>query len=442
MFLSILARIPQAHPFKFGCAFSCVKTAFSDCLVQTQVEKREHIDWRRNLTFASFGLVYLGGVQYAIYVPLFSRLFPNAAKFAAAPLREKMRDPVGCRNLISQVILDQFVHHPFLYFPAFYCLKEVVNGGAVSQGLVKYSNNYQEDLVALWKLWVPSTIINFAFMPMHLRIPWVATTSLVWTCILSAMRGNNDMETRPEEAMNYVGGNQGRTLLALYDLGISTKPAYFYDKSKTHKIVTASGHDRIGFIHAVSESVMTHGGNILDLKAYKVGREFVTVMLVEVEPTEDMQMTNALKLLGDAGMQVNVQATQPWVADDALRFKEGVAFTGHLRVTGPDKPGLILGITKLLADERLDIMSLSCNQHFQNVLGTHDLQQLAQITGVVRAFNPIDMAQLNRKLIMFEQEYGVRVGITETDPAPTYSPLAEVHAEKKGIARRISEYKG
>ena len=50
--------------------------------------------------------------------------------------------------------------------------------------------NYKEDLVALWKLWVPSTFLNFALMPMWARIPWVATTSLLWTCILSAMRGS------------------------------------------------------------------------------------------------------------------------------------------------------------------------------------------------------------------------------------------------------------
>ena len=40
---------------------------------------------RRTVAFGSFGLFYLGGVQYFIYVPLFSRLFPNAAAFAGKP---------------------------------------------------------------------------------------------------------------------------------------------------------------------------------------------------------------------------------------------------------------------------------------------------------------------------------------------------------------------
>lgn len=67
------------------------------------VEKREEIDWRRNAAFTLFGFVYLGGVQYALYVPVFSRLFPNAASFAAKPISEKIRDVPGIRSLFSQV---------------------------------------------------------------------------------------------------------------------------------------------------------------------------------------------------------------------------------------------------------------------------------------------------------------------------------------------------
>ena len=86
-------------------------------MVQKVVEKRENIDWRRNIAFGSFGLFYLGGVQYMIYVPLFSRLFPTAGAFAAKTVAEKVRDPVGIRNLFAQVFLDQMVHHPLMYFP-------------------------------------------------------------------------------------------------------------------------------------------------------------------------------------------------------------------------------------------------------------------------------------------------------------------------------------
>jgi hypothetical protein len=109
-------------------------------------------------------------------------------------MAEKMRDPRGMRNLVAQVFLDQGVHHPFLYFPVFYVLKDWVTSDVADpvRAVGDYRKNMQEDLVALWKVWIPSMMLNFGFMPMWGRIPWVASTSLIWTSILSAMRGASE----------------------------------------------------------------------------------------------------------------------------------------------------------------------------------------------------------------------------------------------------------
>lgn len=77
------------------------------------------------------------------------------------------------------------VHHPLMYFPAFYCTRELVMSEKPDFGKViaDYRKNMKEDLLALWKIWVPATAVNFAFMPMHLRIPFVAGVSLLWTMV-------------------------------------------------------------------------------------------------------------------------------------------------------------------------------------------------------------------------------------------------------------------
>jgi hypothetical protein len=90
------------------------------------VEQREEIDWRRNAAFASFGFFYLGGVQYGLYVPVFGRMFPGTIAFAAKPLRAKLQDAKGMFQVGAQVFIDQCVHHPLMYFPVFYCTKELV----------------------------------------------------------------------------------------------------------------------------------------------------------------------------------------------------------------------------------------------------------------------------------------------------------------------------
>lgn len=47
-----------------------------------------------------------------------------------------------------------------------------------------------ENLKALWAVWVPSQLINFSVVPLHLRVPFVAFVSFTWCVILSLMRGD------------------------------------------------------------------------------------------------------------------------------------------------------------------------------------------------------------------------------------------------------------
>lgn len=163
IFFGKIKKIPIQYPFLFGIVISTTKTSFADLLVQKVVEQKKEIDWRRNLAFASFGFFYLGGVQYGLYVKVFSRMFPNAAKFAAKPIREKLKDAQGIKNVISQAFIDQCVHHPLLYFPVFYCTKELVTSPEhpdFKRCLMEYKNNMQEDLLALWKVWMPTTLVS------------------------------------------------------------------------------------------------------------------------------------------------------------------------------------------------------------------------------------------------------------------------------------------
>lgn len=66
----------------------------------------------------------------------------------------------------------------------------------MKKALEKYRVNMSEDMVALWKVWVPVTFVNFAVSPMWMRIPVVATTSLGWTAILRCARGFSVLRKR------------------------------------------------------------------------------------------------------------------------------------------------------------------------------------------------------------------------------------------------------
>ena len=54
----------------------------------------------------------------------------------------------------------------------------------------------------------------------------------------------------------------------------------------------------------------------------------------------------------------------------------------------------------------------------------NEQQKLFQINGVVRSFTPVDRAALDAKLVAAEKQFGIRLGIQETQPDPSFSAFA------------------
>ena len=185
----------QRRPFMFACVSATVKTTTADLLVQTTVERREEIDVRRLAAFTIFGGLWMGAGQYMLYCKLFEALLP--AKTAAAG--------------VGKMVLDQFVHVPFVWFPMFYTvgthpyvahytLAAAHNGvyvdawvqGAWSRGegadyvMTKYTNEVVPSLKANWSIWIPASFVGFRFVPTHFRIP--CALSMWPRCLLAPRR--------------------------------------------------------------------------------------------------------------------------------------------------------------------------------------------------------------------------------------------------------------
>jgi hypothetical protein len=179
------SAVAAQAPFTTGFVTTGLKTTAADAFAQLVVEKREKMDWQRNAMFTAFGFVYLGGFQYWLYNVKFTQWTPAITKLVGKE---------GCPAVLT--FLDQCIHHPLSYFPCFYILKAAVEGRPMFSGndsaMARYSREYWECYTALWKIWVPAQMINFTFTPRHLRIPFVAATSFIWTVTLSLMQGVMD----------------------------------------------------------------------------------------------------------------------------------------------------------------------------------------------------------------------------------------------------------
>lgn len=169
------------RPFVTGIITTTLKTSAADLFAQKVIEGREEVDWRRHSVFCVFGFAYLGGFQYYLYNNLFQKL--------CAPLTRTFGH-IGSSPI--KTFIDQCIHHPLLYFPTFYLMKGFVEDRPPLESMKLYQKDMWENLKALWTIWVPAQLVNFAFVPLHLRIPYVAGVSFAWTVIISVMRGALD----------------------------------------------------------------------------------------------------------------------------------------------------------------------------------------------------------------------------------------------------------
>ena len=188
-------RFMMRYPRQTSVGLTCIKTVCADLMVQMYVDDRsiDSIDWNRNAVFGTFGFLYQGCFQYWFFNTALFRLFPGTS----------------IRSTIKKVFVDQFVKGPIAYWPVFYFIQTIINERKLNQKTMDiiwthYKRNVWKDLKAFWSVWVPAQCITFGIMPLHLRLPFIATLSFFWCCFLSFMRGEYEHEEQNEEQNEQV----------------------------------------------------------------------------------------------------------------------------------------------------------------------------------------------------------------------------------------------
>lgn len=204
--ISAITNFPKTNPFMFQLGIATAKTSAADIMVQVVAEKKKfnEIDWQRNGIFVVFGFAYLGGFQWFLMVNKYRQWFPTMDRFAKLSFTEKLKDTAGMLDAGKMVLFDVLVHLPMIYFPTYYTVKEFVGGTSwnpadwVMDGCSKYKKNFQEDFVAMIKLWGPSDCVQFV-LPLHIRMPFRHLVSFFWTAYVSFTRGaiEPEVEEKP-----------------------------------------------------------------------------------------------------------------------------------------------------------------------------------------------------------------------------------------------------
>jgi len=146
---------------------------------QRSDEDKTDIDIARTARFAFFGLALQAPWNHFYYQILDGTIPPTV-------------DPWTPTTAVKTVI-DQFVQAPIftvLIF-AFLGFLEGKNADSIKQQL---EDDYADTMVANWKLWVPATVVNLAFVPPILRVLYLNCVFFFWSIFLS-LKLNKDEST-------------------------------------------------------------------------------------------------------------------------------------------------------------------------------------------------------------------------------------------------------
>ena len=156
--------------FILGSGDLCAQT-FEACLGTGGMDDTDiiRIDWPRASRFAAFGL--FGAPWSHYYFHYLDHFLPPT-------------DKPFTRTTLVKVCIDQGIQAPIL-LALMISILSLLKGEGFSGVRLDISQNYWNSLLANWKLWIPASFANLAFVAPRFRVLFVNVVFFVWTIILS-----------------------------------------------------------------------------------------------------------------------------------------------------------------------------------------------------------------------------------------------------------------
>ncbi|CCM03487.1 uncharacterized protein FIBRA_05621 [Fibroporia radiculosa] len=158
------------RPMLTQCVSSGVMFGVGDILAQQAFEKKgKNHDLVRTARAAFYGGALFG---------------PLLTKWLQVLNRLQVASPV--KSVIYKVYLDQTVFTPAVV-GFFFASMTLMEGKTIADAQERLSNSYVPTLLRNWCVFVPTQIINFTFVPPHMRFLTVGVVALFWNSYLSAV---------------------------------------------------------------------------------------------------------------------------------------------------------------------------------------------------------------------------------------------------------------
>ncbi len=165
--------------------------------------------------------------------------------------------------------------------------------------------------------------------------------------------------------------------------------------------ITVLGKDRPGIVAEVARILYEEGGNIEDSSMTILEGEFAMILIVALDRSEE-ELMRAFSPLETMGLRVFVK---PLSDEEQVREEIPGATSYTISIFGGDRPGIVYGITSLLAREGINITDMETKVLEGEKGPLYAMVLEADVPGHV------DMERLERDLRSRARELGVDVSI-------------------------------
>jgi glycine cleavage system regulatory protein len=118
-----------------------------------------------------------------------------------------------------------------------------------------------------------------------------------------------------------------------------------------HLVLTVIAPDQPGLVERIAQCIAAHGGNWLESRMSRMAGQFAGILKVAVPAEGYDELVEGLQALHSQGIRVLVAESG---IEPACTWKPI-----HLDLVGNDRPGIVRDITRLLAEQGINLESLT-----------------------------------------------------------------------------------
>lgn len=113
-------------------------------------------------------------------------------------------------------------------------------------------------------------------------------------------------------------------------------------------VFVVTGEDRPGVVESIAEVVASHEASWVESEVVRVAGKVAGILQVEVPKQNADKLISDMQALGSRGLQIRVDTRSG--EDPHLNDRQAA-----VEISGPDKPGIVLQISRILARNGINI---------------------------------------------------------------------------------------